>query len=112
MTSDEAAELALVNLIDKGAVSFEGLDENGEPLYRFTEKLKDVAPELYKMHTQMLNTEIMALWEKGFVEMDLFDPNPTVKLAAKAFDNDQVKELNDTLLNFLNEIKRIYRERP
>lgn len=112
MTPDEKAELALINLIDKGAVAFEGLDENGEPLYRFTEKLQEVAPELYQLHTQMLNTEIMALWEKGFVEMDLFDPNPTVKLSEKAFDINAVKELNDTLLNFLNEIKRIYRERP
>ena len=64
MTPDEAAELALVNLIDKGAVSFEGLDETGEPIYRFTEKLQEVAPDLYKMHMSMLNTEIMALWEK------------------------------------------------
>jgi len=112
MTPDEKAEIALVNLIDKGAVSFEGLDENGEPMYRFTEKLQEVAPELYRIHIQMLNTEIMALWEKGFIEMDLFDPNPTIKLSKKAFGVDAAIELNDTLLNFLNEIKRIYRERP
>ena len=112
MTPDEKAEITLINLIDKGAVTFEGLDENGEPLYRFTEKLQEVAPELYQLHTQMLNTEIMALWEKGFIEMDLFDPNPRIKLSKKAFDVDAARELNDTLLNFLNEIKRIYLERP
>ena len=112
MTPDEKAEIALINLIDKGAVAFEGLDENGEPMYRFTEKLQEVAPELYRLHIQMLNTEIMALWEKGFIEMDLFDPNPTIKLSEKAFGVDSAIELNDTLLNFLNEIKRIYRERP
>ena len=112
MTPDEAAELALVNLIDKGAVSFEGLDESGEPIYRFTEKLKDVAPDLYNMHMSMLNSEIMALWEKGFVDMDLFEENPVVKLTAKAFDKDEVKKLNETLYDFLKQIKRIYRERP
>lgn len=112
MTPDEAAEIALVNLIDKGAVSFEGLDESGEPIYRFTEKLKDVAPELYNMHMSMLNSEIMALWEKGFVEMDLFEENPVVKLTAKAFDKDEIKELNETLYDFLKQIKRMYRERP
>ena len=112
MTPDEKAELTLVNLIDKGAVAFEGLDEDGEPLYRFTEKLQQVAPELYELHTQMLNTEIMALWEKGFVEMDLFDPNPTIKLSSKAFDENAIKELNETLFNFLKEIKRIYNKRP
>lgn len=112
MTPDEAAELALVNLIDKGAVAFEGFSEDGEPLYRFTEKLKEVAPDLYKMHTEMLNTEIMALWEKGFVEMDLFEENPTVKLASKSFDKKEVGKLNETLQDFLKELKRVYRERP
>jgi hypothetical protein len=29
MTPDEAAEIALVNLIDKGAVAFEGFGEDG-----------------------------------------------------------------------------------
>jgi hypothetical protein len=112
MTPDEAAELALVNLIDKGAVAFEGLDETGEPIYRFTEKLQEVAPDLYKMHMSMLNTEIMALWEKGFVDMDLFEENPVVKLTAKSFDKNEVEKLNETLLDFLRQIKRIYREKP
>lgn len=112
MTPDEAAELALVNLIDKGAVAFEGFDEDGEPLYRFTEKLQDVAPDLHKMHTEMLNVEIMALWEKGFVDMDLFEENPIVKLTDKAFNKTSINELNDHLQKFLKEIKRVYRERP
>lgn len=112
MTPDEAAEVALINLIDKGAVAFEGFNEDGEPLYRFTEKLQEVAPELYKMHTEMLNIEIMALWEKGFVEMDLFEENPTVKLTSKSFDKKEVSKLNETLQDFLKELKRVYRERP
>lgn len=112
MTSDEAAELALVNLIDKGAVAFEGLDETGEPIYRFTEKLQEVAPDLYKMHMSMLNAEVMALWEKGFIDMDLFDENPTVRLNDKAFNKNEVETLNETLYDFLKQIKRIYRDKP
>jgi len=112
MTPDEAAEFALINLIDKGAVAFEGFGEDGEPLYRFTEKLEDVAPDLYKMHMSMLNTEIMALWEKGFVDMDLFEESPTVKLTEKAFKKNEVNDLNETLQNFLKELKRVYRQRP
>lgn len=112
MTPDEAAELALVNLIDKGAVAFEGLDETGEPIYRFTEKLQEVAPDLYKMHMSMLNAEVMALWEKGFIDMDLFEENPIVKLTAKAFNKNEVETLNETLYDFLKQIKRIYRDKP
>lgn len=112
MTPDEAAELALVNLIDKGAVAFEGLDETGEPIYRFTEKLQEVAPDLYNMHISMLNVEIMALWEKGFVDMDLFEDNPVVKLTQKSFDKESINELNEHLQKFLKELKRVYREQP
>ena len=112
MTPDEAAELALVNLIDKGAVAFEGLDETGEPIYRFTEKLQEVAPDLYKMHMSMLNAEVMALWEKGFIDMDLFEENPVVKLTAKAFNKNEVETLNETLYDFLKQVKRIYRDKP
>jgi hypothetical protein len=110
MTPDEAAEIALINLIDKGAVAFKGLDETGEPLYCFTEKLQEVAPDLYNMHVSMLNVEIMALWEKGFVDMNLFEENPTIKLTDKAFETTCINELNDNLQKFLKEIKRIYRE--
>ena len=95
-----------------GAIELAGMDENGEPIYRFTEKLQEVAPDLYKMHMSMLNSEIMALWEKGFVDMDLFEENPTVKLTTKAFDQVFIDELNDHLQKFLKEIKRVYRERP
>lgn len=104
-------ENMLIELLDKGAVKFNGFDENGEALYQFTDKLKDVNPELYAMHNQMLNVEVMTLWEKGFVEMNLFEDNPTVKLSKKAFNVDEVNKLDDTLRSFLKEIKRIYRER-
>lgn len=103
-------ENMLMELLDKGAVRFNGFDESGEPLYQFTEKLKDVNPDLYALHNQMLNIEVMALWEKGFVDMDLFEDNPTVKISKKAFDFNEVNKLDDNLKSFLKEIKRIYRE--
>lgn len=104
-------EQMLLELIDKGAVKFNGFDENGEAIYQFTEKLKDINPELYALHNQMLNTEIMTLWEKGFVDMDLFDDNPTVRLTKKAFDENEIDVLNEHMQGFLKEIKRIYSER-
>lgn len=103
-------EQILLELIDKGAVKFNGFDENGEAVYQFTEKLKEINPELYALHNQMLNTEIMTLWENGFVDMDLFEDNPTVKLTPKAFDKNEISKLNDHMQGFLKEIKRIYRE--
>ena len=103
-------EKMLLDLLDKGAVEFNGFDESGEATYRFTEKLKDVNPELYGIHNQLLNVEIMALWEKGFVDMNLFEENPTVRLTKKAFNRNEVKQLNEELQSFLKEIKRIFKQ--
>ena len=99
-------------LVESGAIEFAGIDEDGEMMYNFTNKLKDIAPELFDLHLNQLNSDIMHLWEKGFVDMDLFQENPVVKLTSKAFDKDEVKELNKTLYDVLKQIKKIYRERP
>lgn len=104
-------EVMLLELLDKGAVEFKGFDENNEPLYSFTEKLKEVNPQLYALHNEMISIEVMTLWEKGFVDMDLLEDNPTVKLTKKSFDEDEVNGLNDHMKTFLKEIKRIYLER-
>ena len=103
-------EKMFLDLLDKGAVEFTGFDDSGEATYKFTEKLKDVNPELYAMHTELLNVEVMALWEKGFVDMDLFEENPTVRLTKKAFDRNETKTLNKELQSFLKEIKRIFKQ--
>ncbi len=50
--------------------------------------------------------------EKGFVDMDLFEESPTVKLTEKAFDKNEVNNLNETLQGFLKELKRVYLQRP
>ncbi len=100
-------EQLLLTLIDQGAVEFKGFDEEGEALYSFTNKLKDVHPELYELHNNMLNKEMMYLWENGFVEMDLFSDNPVVTLSPKAFNPIKVDQLDEDMKKFLLEIKRI-----
>jgi hypothetical protein len=47
-------EQLLLTLIDQGAVEFKGFDEEGEALYSFTNKLQEVHPELYALHTSCL----------------------------------------------------------
>ena len=103
-------EIILLDLLDKGAVELTGMDEDGEPTYRFTEKLKDVNPELYNLHVSMLNTEVMALWEKGFVDMNMFEENPTVYLTKKAFIRNEVAKLNPQLQGFVKELKRMFKQ--
>lgn len=94
-------------LILNGALEPAGVSETGEPLYNFTPKLKDVMPVLYKEHMNHVNAELMRLWEKGFITMNLFDENPVVRLAEKAFDQEEISRLSKDDQFAVNELKRI-----
>jgi len=96
------------DLILQGAIQICGVDEkSGEFLYQFTPKLKDIMPELYKEHLNSVNSELMNLWEKGFVNMDLMSESPIVTLAHKAFEKNEISVLSKEEQHSLNEIKRI-----
>jgi len=95
------------NLVNSGAIELVGINDTGEALYTFSPKLKDIMPELYNMHMNFVNSKIMTLWEKGFVEMDLFIDNPRVTLSKNAFDQEKISYLNEEDKWSLEEIKRI-----
>lgn len=100
------------NMIDKlildGALQPAGIDEKtGEMLYQFTPKLKEVMPELYNQHLNHVNSELMNLWEKGFVNMDLLSDSPIVTLAPNAFDNKALSTLSESERWSIEEMKRL-----
>ena len=87
---DDAFEELLLN----GAIEISGIDEqSGEMLFNFTEKLKDVDPKLYDKMTDFFHQELMRLWEKGFISMDITQKNPTVSLTQKALDEIEISSL-------------------
>ena len=98
-------------LILAGGLQIAGVDENGNPLYQFTEKMKQINEELYKDHLNFVNSEIMKLWESGFVDMNLFDDEPRVTLTPKAFVPDALAKLTKQQRWSLEEIKRLLKKR-
>lgn len=94
------------DLILKNAIQFAGVNENGEMLYSFTPKIKEVMPDLYNAHLNNVNAEVMNLWEKGFVNVDLMSQDPVVGLTKKAFSDD-IFTLSDDEQWSLMEIKRV-----
>lgn len=83
-------------LILDGAAEVAGMDmDTGEMLYSFTSKLNEVSPEIYTHVTAIFYETVMSLWEKGFIDMDLTEEEPTVTLNDKAFDLDEVEKLVD-----------------
>ena len=88
---DEAFEELLLS----GAIEISGIDEqSGEMLFKFTEKLKDVDPKLYNKMADFFHQELMRLWEKGFISMDVTEKNPTVSLTQKALDEIEINSLS------------------
>jgi hypothetical protein len=83
------------DLILSGALEIAGIDmETGEPLYNFTQKLIDINPELHNEMSTYFSQEAMALWQHGFISMDVTEKNPVVKLLPKAFDREEVEKLD------------------
>ena len=101
---DEAIE----QLILAGALEVAGIDmDTGEPVYNFTEKLIDVNPELHSEVSTYFTRETMALWEEGFLEMDVTEKNPVVRLTQKALDEIAVANLDKQKQYTLKEIIKI-----
>lgn len=81
-------------LILAGAVEVSGIDaETGDFLYSFTEKIHEVAPEIARESTELFNRYIYALWERGFLDMDMDSKNPMVSLLPKCFVEEDVAQL-------------------
>jgi hypothetical protein len=95
-------------LILGGAVEVASLTESGDFLYKFTDKLKDIDPEVYDKVIQMMYKEIIFLWENGFISMDITANNPSVTLTDKASDAEAIWALPESMrLNLLAVIKSI-----
>jgi hypothetical protein len=104
------------DIIDKlildNALEVVGIDNtNGEFLYAFTSKIKEVMPDLYEDHLNSVNSEIMILWEKGYLNVDFLADDPSVSLTDKAFINEELKKLSRQELWSLEEIKRLLKKR-
>lgn len=93
-------------LILNGGLEAAGVDsESGELLYTFTPKINEIMPELYNEHLNNVNSEVMALWEKGYLDLDFMSNDPVITLSEKAHDEIEVRKLSKMHQWSLNEIK-------
>ena len=95
-------------LVLTGGLRFAGKDpETGENMYIKTEMLKDIDPKLDLALGKYFSEMAMRLWEKGFIDMDVTDANPIVKLSEKSLDVDQVKSLDANERSALKQLMKI-----
>lgn len=82
------------SLILSGAVEAAGMDlETGEMLYSFTPRLSETHPSLARAANEHFHSQMMALWVKEVISMDVSSDSPTVRLTNKAFDETVLSQL-------------------
>jgi hypothetical protein len=92
---------SLDDLILRGAVEVSSLDEDGNFLYRITEKAQEVAPEFIQSASNALYEDLRTLWVLGYVNMDIDSINPMITLTEKALDRSEVEKLDVKLIRSL-----------
>lgn len=104
---NESNDEKFLGLLESGAVEISGIDEKtGDVLYTFTEKLRDIDPILYAAMTESFYQDLMSLWEKGYVSMNISEENPVVSLTQKAIDAIGLDALSPEQRAYLEEIIR------
>jgi len=108
MFDDDAISQIIDDLILEGGLEVAGVDpETGEMLYFFTPKVKELMPDLYNDHLNFINDELMALWEKGYVDIDFFKDDPLISLNEKAYNQEEVNRLSKQEKWSIQELKRV-----
>jgi hypothetical protein len=82
------------NLVLNGGLEFAGSDsDTGETLYKPTDRLKELDSRLSQDLSLYFSEVTLKLWEKGFIDMDVTNKDPLVKLGPKSFDALNIKSL-------------------
>jgi hypothetical protein len=111
MMSSQENEM-IERLILEGGLEVAGIDsEDGSLLYSFTPKIKELMPELYDDHVNKVNSEILSLWERGYVDMDFLAKEPIVTLTNKSFDPIEMSKLRKQDVWAIEELKRLTRKK-
>jgi hypothetical protein len=60
-------------LVATGAVELMSVDDRGEPIYRLTDRCRELLPELYEEHTRTVQELVHSLWLHDLVEVSFDD---------------------------------------
>jgi DNA-binding PadR family transcriptional regulator len=82
-----------------GAISLEGVDENGEIIYAITELAEELAPELWESHIEHIDKSLIELYKEGLLSID-YDENLDVTFTLSPEGHKKAKEYG--LVEILN----------
>ena len=84
MEEDET-DFIIDALIEAGALELTGMDKDGDPVYRVTEKCKYLFPDLYYEHMKNTDDISFGLWQKGLLEIAFSDDSTHISLSPENY---------------------------
>jgi hypothetical protein len=68
---EDNTEKIIQHLEDEGALSWHGMNEDGEAVFKFNiERLKVVMPEMYNQIMEDMDNDLMLLYQEDLVEIE------------------------------------------
>jgi hypothetical protein len=96
-------------LILSGAIEIDSLDpDTGQFIYKINEKLSEVAPEIWRDLNEQVHRDIMSLWEKGLLLMDVTAQRPVVAPSEIALDRASWKHLSNSEYSTMNIVMKAF----
>ena len=71
---DEEFEKQIDHYIEIGAISIEGVDQDGEIIYAVNEIAREIAPELWESHQEYVDRGLLDLYSRGLIQIE-YDEN-------------------------------------
>lgn len=96
-------------LILGGALEVSAVDsESGQLVYAITDKMAELAPEIYKEISDQTQKDVMSLWSRGFLVVDLLSDNPDISLTEMSLDRANWIDLSDSEYSVMNTVMRMF----
>jgi phosphomevalonate kinase len=96
-------------LILTGALEISAMDsETGEMVFAVTEKMEELAPEIYKEIVDQAHKDVMSLWAKGLLVMDVASESPEVCPSEEALDRANWLGLSNSEYSMMNTVMRMF----
>ena len=71
----------LSHYVEIGAVELAGVAEDGEFIYKITQRAREVAPELWEAHEEHIDNSLLELYEMGMMRVSYDEElNATIEL--------------------------------
>jgi len=79
--SNEEHREVMERLVEEGAAILDGIDEDGEPIYRFDmDILEEVLPELHQVFMDDMDQVLIDLYKRGLIEIS-YDENLNAEMS-------------------------------